>query len=286
MKIARTAEELRTVLASFQGSRGFVATMGYLHEGHLSLMRASVADNDHTVISIFVNPLQFGPTEDFEAYPRDEERDLSLAEDAGVDLAFIPSLEEMYPQGADTTVSVGRLAEVVEGAARPGHFDGVATVVTKLLNLVQPTKAYFGQKDAQQVAVIRQIVRDLSLPVQIIVRDTVREPDGLAQSSRNAYLRNADREKAPVLWRALRSGADELVRSKHPALAEKQMRATVEAVAGIELDYARVVDPDTFEAVSDGSRALLVIAARIGSTRLIDNLLIGSSEESTGAAGR
>lgn len=290
MKIARTVEELLAGLDSrSKHSLGFVPTMGYLHDGHLSLVHRAVADNDHTAISIFVNPLQFGPSEDFATYPRNEDRDLHLAEQAGVDVAFVPSVDAMYPKGSDTKVSVGRLGEVLEGAIRPGHFEGVATVVVKLFNMVQPKRAYFGQKDAQQVAVIRQVVRDLALPVEIVVGQTVREPDGLALSSRNSYLSAADRAKAPVLWQALQAGSEELQRSNDRALAEKQMRATIEAAGGVDLDYARAVYPDTFEPAAGGSRTLLVIAARIGSTRLIDNLLVGSSdvhnEELSGAAG-
>ncbi len=277
MKVARTREELRVALDALSGSLGLVPTMGYLHEGHLSLMRRSVVDNDHTAISIFVNPLQFGPNEDFASYPRDEERDLDLAQSVGVDLAFIPSVEVMYPEGADTIVSVGRLGEIVEGAARPGHFNGVATVVAKLFNLVRPTRAYFGQKDAQQVAVIRQVVRDLAIPVEIVVGPIVREPTGLALSSRNSYLTDDERERALVLYQALLAGAAELERSDDPMLAEKQMHEVIEAERGVVLDYARVVDPDTFEAATRRKR-LLVLAARVGSTRLIDNLLIEPSE--------
>ncbi|MDP9068484.1 MAG: pantoate--beta-alanine ligase [Actinomycetota bacterium] len=279
MKVARTETELRGAL---RGSRargrsiGFVPTMGALHPGHLSLVAAARAETDVVVLSIFVNPLQFGPSEDLAAYPRPEGRDLQLAEQAGVDVAFLPPVSEMYRPGRSTTLSLAGPAVVLEGAARPGHFDGVATVVAKLFNQVQPDRAYFGQKDAQQVAVIKAMVRDLSIPVEVVVCPTVREPDGLALSSRNAYLVGSERTAATVLWRALQAGSRAVEEGAAWEVAEKTMEQVVAGEAGVSLEYARAVDPETFEPAS-GRAALLVIAARVGRARLIDNLPIARS---------
>ncbi|MFN2525394.1 MAG: pantoate--beta-alanine ligase [Actinomycetota bacterium] len=277
MKIARTVVELRGLVArSGREGRivGFVPTMGALHEGHLSLIRAARSESDLVVLSIFVNPLQFGPTEDLHEYPRNEPGDLELAEIEKVDVVFLPSLSEMYPAGAETTVRTGRLGEVVEGAARPGHFDGVATVVTKLFNQVEPDKAYFGQKDAQQVAVVKRLVADLGFGIDVVVCPTVRESDGLAMSSRNAYLSEEERVRATVLWRALQRGRAAYQSGFDPDAVERAMAQVIASEEGVSVDYARVVDPETFESPSPGGPALLVIAARVGSTRLIDNLPI------------
>jgi len=277
MNLARSRDELDALLGPVraEGSRiGFVPTMGALHEGHLSLVHAARGSADVVVISIFVNPLQFGPSEDLASYPRDEARDLQLAEQAGADLVFIPSVSEMYPEGRSTTVSVGRLGTILEGADRPGHFDGVATVVAKLFNLVQPEVAFFGQKDAQQVAVIKKMVADLSYAVEIGVEPTVREPDGLALSSRNAYLSPDERPKTTAVYRALQAGAETLAEEGFEA-AEKNMWELLVA-DGLEPSYARVVNPVTFDAPAAGSEVLLVIAARIGNTRLIDNMLVST----------
>lgn len=275
MKVVRSRAELHGTLraARVEGSRiGFVPTMGALHEGHLSLVEVAREVADVVVMSIFVNPLQFGPNEDLASYPRDEDRDLRLAEGAGVDLVFVPSVEEMFPDGRSTTVSVGDLGNILEGADRPGHFDGVATVVAKLFNLVSPDVAIFGQKDAQQVAVIKKMVKDLSYAMEIVVAPTVRESDGLALSSRNAYLSADDRPRASALHRALRAGSETIAEEGFEA-AEKNMWELLVA-EGLEPSYARVVDPKTFGPPAEGSHVLLVIAARLGNTRLIDNMLV------------
>lgn len=277
MKVVRTEAELRADLDESRHSGrsiGFVPTMGALHEGHLSLLRRAREDCDAVVLSIFVNPLQFGPGEDLSAYPRTEAKDLNLADRVGVDLAFVPSVDEMFPPGRSTTVSVGKVSEPLEGAARPGHFDAVATVVAKLFNQVRPQRAYFGEKDAQQVAVIEAMVVDLAFPVDVVVCPTVREPDGVAMSSRNAYLSSDDRARARVLWRALQRGRAVLVDGAGAQEAEDAMEETVRAEAGVTLDYARAVDPRTFGPPEAGADVRLVIAARVGSARLIDNVLV------------
>jgi len=263
---------------------GLVPTMGALHAGHLSLVTAARAQCDLVVASIFVNPTQFGPNEDFTRYPRTFDTDCAQLESAGVDLLFAPSAETMYPSGNATFVDPGPIAERLDGASRPGHFRGVATIVTRLFSIIQPDHAYFGQKDAAQVAVLRQITRDLNLPVELVVCSTVREPDGLAMSSRNRYLSPAERLRARVLYRAL-SAARELAESGETR-ADTLRAAMLNALdlpdpspeAGaipIHLDYAAVVDPDTLLPLTDTSHgALLAIAAFVGSTRLIDNILL------------
>ena len=233
---------------------GLVPTMGALHDGHRALLRAARGESDRVVMSLFVNPTQFGPGEDFTAYPRDEAADRAVAAAEGVNEVFAPNVAEMYPDGFATTVSVGRLGERLEGAHRPGHFAGVATVVLKLLLRIRPDRAYFGQKDAQQLAVIRRMVADLDLPVEIRAVETVRAPDGLALSSRNAYLSEAERRRAPSLHRALLA--------RDPSLVEG------------EVDYLEVVDPETFCPADPRPGMLVVGAARFGSTRLIDNVRV------------
>jgi pantoate--beta-alanine ligase len=222
-----------------------------------------------------VNPLQFGPSEDLATYPRDEEHDLAQLRDAGVDVVFLPSAEEMYPPGATTTVTVGEIGDVLEGAVRPGHFAGVATVVVKLFNQVRPDVAWFGQKDAQQLVVIRRVVADLSLPVEIRACPTVRAPDGLALSSRNAYLDDHERGRATALYDALQQGAEVLRSEGNPAAAEKMMRDALTA-RGVDVDYAVVVDPDDLTPLDGPGAALLAVAGRVGTTRLIDNLVLSS----------
>lgn len=273
MEIVRTIDEIRTVRAGHDyGERcGFVPTMGAFHEGHLSLIRMARARSDVVIVSIFVNPTQFGPHEDFARYPRDEERDVALAASVGADVVFVPTVEEMYPEGAITTVSVAQLGTILEGEERPGHFDGVCTVVTKLFNIVRPETAYFGQKDAQQVAIIKKMVRDLDMDVDVAVGPTVREPDGLALSSRNAYLSTEERTRATALYDALRAGARAVERDGVD-VAEKVMWETL-VERGTEPRYARAVDPESFGPVEPGSPVLLVVAARVGATRLIDNLV-------------
>src|SRR5581483_929091 len=254
---------------------GFVPTMGFLHEGHLSLIDVARADGaEFIAVSIFVNPKQFGPSEDLSRYPRNEEGDRRLLEGKDVDLLFLPPVEVMYPAGSQTMVTVGGVAKPLEGERRPGHFDGVATVVLKLFNIVQCDVAAFGRKDAQQCAVIERMVRDLDVPVRLIFGETMREADGLAMSSRNSYLTKEERAIAPLLQRALRAGEDALRRGGSVADAERAMRS---ACSGVEIDYLSVVDPLTFEHPADLRRELLLAGAiRIGRTRLIDNIRIQS----------
>jgi pantoate--beta-alanine ligase len=256
---------------------GFVPTMGAFHEGHLSLIRRARTERDFVVVSIFVNPLQFGDPADLAAYPRYEERDLEQARGLGVDLVFAPRVEEMYPAGEpEATVDPGPVGERLEGASRPGHFQGVATVLTKLFHAVGPSAAYFGEKDAQQLAVVRRVVGDLSFPIEVIPCPTVRDPDGLAMSSRNARLSPEQREAAGCLFLAL-SEAAELARSgeREAARIVATMAREVGATPQARLDYAAVVDDDTFEELDTIDRpARAVVAARFGDVRLIDNLLL------------
>lgn len=280
MHITRTIAETRAALhtARVHGAViGFVPTMGFLHEGHLSLIRvARDAGATFIAVSIFVNPKQFGPNEDFARYPRDEERDAAMLEAAGVDLLFLPPVEAMYPPGATTTISVGGVTKPLEGERRPGHFDGVATVVAKLFNIVAPDVAAFGRKDAQQCAAIERMVGDLDMPVRLVFGETLREHDGLAMSSRNAYLSPDERTKAPVLHRALRAGEEAVTHGIHSVPdVEKLMHRVIEEEGGVEVDYLAVVDPLTFEAPADFHRdVLLAGAVRLGRTRLIDNVRI------------
>jgi pantoate--beta-alanine ligase len=254
---------------------GFVPTMGAFHEGHLSLMRSARAAVDVIVVSVFVNPLQFGPDDDFHRYPRDEERDLELARREGVDILFAPSaVEEMYPPGHSTTVGVGRLGEVLEGEVREGHFQGVCTVVAELFNIVEPDVAFFGQKDAQQVAVVKRMVADLFFGAEIVVCPTVREQDGLAMSSRNRYLDDGQRRHATCLIRALRAGRELIEGGAGIDVVEKEMWDVMRAEEGVDPDYARAVDPDTFDAPRPGGPIVLAVAGRVGPARLIDNLLL------------
>ena len=273
MRIARTIDEIDIA----RHPVGLVPTMGFLHDGHLSLIDAARdAGAEFVVVSIFVNPRQFGPSEDFERYPRDEARDRRLLEERNVDLLFLPPVDVMYPPGAVTTVTLAGVANPLEGGRRPGHFDGVATVVLKLFNIVQPDLAVFGRKDAQQCAVIDRMVRDLDVPVRLVFADTVREHDGLAMSSRNAYLTAEERKVAPALHRALRGGVEAVTHGIHDvAGVEHLMRKVMEQTPQIDVDYLVLVDPLTFEAPADFNRKLLVAGAvRIGRTRLIDNMVI------------
>lgn len=279
MRIVRTVAQLRETLTPARRAGrtiGLVPTMGAFHAGHRSLMERAVARCDVVVVSLFVNPTQFGPNEDLDAYPRDEERDARIAADAGVDVLFAPPVEEVYPPGFGTTVHVAGITEPLEGAHRPGHFDGVATVVTKLLNMAGPDVAYFGGKDAQQAAVIRQLVRDLDLPVRIEVCPTVREGDGLAMSSRNAYLGPTDRERAIALRRGL--DAAEAAAAAGERTAEAVLAAARAAMTAYEVEpeYLALVNPNTFAPVEriDDRDVLVLVAARVGPARLIDNTLI------------
>ena len=269
---------MRAALSEVRGKTvGFVPTMGFLHEGHLSLIgEVRKAGAGVVVVSIFVNPKQFGPSEDFSRYPRDEARDRTLLEGEGVDLLFLPPVEVMYPPGSQTTVSVADVAVPLEGERRPGHFDGVATVVLKLFHLVQPDVAAFGRKDAQQCAVIERMVRDLDLPVRLVFGETIREHDGLAKSSRNSYLSAEERAKAPALHRALRAGQEAITHGIHDVAGiEHLMRKMAEETPGVDVDYLAVVDPETFRPPVDFDRTLLLAGAvRIGRTRLIDNIRV------------
>jgi len=272
MKTVRTVAELREARALLPGHVGFVPTMGALHEGHASLVSAARAANRGVVVSVFVNPTQFGPHEDFSRYPRSEAADLALLESLGVDLAFLPSVDEMYPSGATTLVDVGPLGEVLEGEARPGHFRGVATIVTKLFDIVQPDRAYFGQKDGQQSVVVKRLVRDLGLPVEVVVCPTVREPDGLALSSRNRYLTRKERAQAPVLYRALQAASAAAKEGERSAdtLRSVMLNALAPATLG-KPDYVSIADADTLEELSVLDRpALASLAVRFPSARLID----------------
>ena len=276
MKIANTIAEVRAARPAF-ARLGLAPTMGFLHAGHLSLVERAKAECGAVAVSIFVNPTQFSPTEDFARYPRDLERDLDLLRGAGTDLVFTPQPSEIYPGGFATSVDVGPVSRRLEGASRPGHFAGVATVVAKLFSIVQPTRAYFGQKDAQQTVVIRRMARDLDLPVEVVVAPTVREPDGLALSSRNSYLRPEERAAAPVLYRALREAQDRFAGGERDAAA---LRGVIEAIIaeepGFAIDYVSVADPETLEELGTvAGPALASLAARIGKTRLIDNVILG-----------
>ncbi|MEK6742899.1 MAG: pantoate--beta-alanine ligase [Nitrospirota bacterium] len=255
---------------------GFVPTMGFLHEGHLSLMRRARQENDVVAASIFVNPTQFGPKEDLDRYPRDAEGDRKKCESTGVDILFTPAAAEMYSERPSVFVNVEGISDILEGAIRPGHFRGVATVVAKLFNIVKPCKAYFGQKDFQQCAVIKRMVAGLNLDVEVIVLPTVREADGLAMSSRNSYLDTEQRRKSACLYRALTAG-EELIKNgvREPETIKQKMRAVLVQEKGIEVDYVEVADPDRLTPLETAEgRMVLLVAARLGSTRLIDNLLI------------
>jgi pantoate--beta-alanine ligase len=282
MRTVRAVADLRGLLAPERraGHRiGLVPTMGSYHEGHLSLMRRARAQNDVVVVSLFVNPAQFGPAEDFEAYPRDEQRDARLAEAVGVDVLFAPPVEEVYPEGFATTVALGALTDTLEGdrAQRgPGHFEGVTTVVTKLLNMAAPDVAYFGQKDAQQARVLEQMVRDLDVPVRMRICPIVREADGLAMSSRNQYLDPAQRQQATILYRALEAIRQRIDAGERRAAPLAQLaKDMVAATPGARLDYAEIVAWETLQPVAElRGRVLIALAVFFGSTRLIDNLLL------------
>ena len=258
------------------GTVALVPTMGFFHDGHRSLMRAARAEADLVVVSLFVNPTQFGPDEDLDGYPRDLDGDATAATAEGVDVLFVPSVTEMYPDPPRTTVHVDGLTDRLCGASRPTHFDGVATVVTKLFSIVGPCRAYFGRKDAQQLAVIRRLVDDLNLPVAVIGCPLVREPDGLARSSRNAYLTPDERDAATVLWRALTAAADAIrAGERDGATLEAVAQSTIRSEPRVRLDYAQLVDAHTMHPVAqvDGE-LVLAVAAFVGRARLIDNLTI------------
>jgi pantoate--beta-alanine ligase len=255
---------------------GLVPTMGFLHEGHLSLIRRARRDCDVVVVSIFVNPTQFGPGEDLDRYPRDAEGDKRKCEAAGVNVLFMPKASGMYPDTPSVFVVVEGISDILEGAARPGHFRGVATVVSKLFHLVKPHKAFFGQKDYQQAAVVRRMVKGLNMDVDVVVLPTVREPDGLAMSSRNSYLSADERQKAAVIHRAL-SAAEQMAKAggKEPEKLRNKMLAVLSEVPGIEIDYVEIADPETLMPLASAKDSMaLLVAVRLGRTRLIDNLVI------------
>jgi len=281
MKVVEKIDALKRLRQQLAKPLGFVPTMGYFHEGHLALVRQARAENPSVVVSIFVNPTQFGPQEDFNSYPRDTQRDLALLEKEQVDIVFMPSVAEMYPPQFNSWVEVGKVTERLEGASRPGHFRGVTTVVAKLFNIVQPTKAYFGQKDAQQLVVIKKMVADLNMNLEIVAVPTVREPDGLAMSSRNTYLNPEERKVATVLYQALGLAQklwsegkrdNQTIRTQMIILISKEPLATIE--------YISIANPETLEELepfgSVNSPAIVSLAVRIGSTRLIDNVVLSS----------
>jgi len=274
MQVIETIEELRSWRSSASGTVGFVPTMGYLHEGHLALVHRARAENDRVAVSIFVNPRQFGPTEDFVRYPRDPQRDLALLDSAGVDVVFVPSVETMYPVGFTTTVDVGDLRERLEGRTRPGHFRGVATVVARLLNIVQPTRAYFGQKDAQQVAVVRRMVDDLAIDAGIVSVETVRDEDGLALSSRNIFLSIDERMAALSLSRGLFKARDRFeTGERNAARLSDLVRFELELQPLVRIDYISIADSSSLDELVEVDRpATLLVAAWVGDTRLIDNV--------------
>jgi len=280
MKVVNRISEYRKMRQQMACPVGFVPTMGYLHQGHLELVRRARAENQTVVVSIFVNPTQFGPKEDFASYPRDPERDLALLETEGTDVVFMPGAEEMYPEGFCAWVEVEKVTERLEGAYRTGHFRGVATVVAKLFNIVQPTRAYFGQKDAQQLIVIKKMASDLNLDLEVIAVPTVREIDGLAMSSRNVRLDPNERQAALVLWKAL-SLAQELWQDgeRDAERLRREMTLLIDAEPLASIDYVSVADPDTLEELSQvkGS-ALVSMAVGIGRTRLLDNVMLGGFE--------
>ena len=279
MRVLPKIADFQGVRAQLRGTLGFVPTMGYLHEGHLALVRRARGENDAVAASIFVNPSQFGPGEDFSAYPRDMDRDLSLLAAEGVDLVFTPSPEDVYPPGFDTWVEVGDMARRLEGEHRPGHFRGVATVVAKLFNVVRPGRAYFGQKDGQQVAVIRKMVSDLDMGIDIVVVPTVREPDGLALSSRNVYLTPAQREAAPVIYRSLCEAGRLWEEGERGAERLRlAVRRVLEQESLIErIDYVSVADASSLAEATDAIHqpVMVSVAAHMGRTRLIDNIMLG-----------
>ncbi len=269
-------DELRAARLSLKGTVGLVPTMGYLHEGHLSLIRRAKAECDHVAVSIFVNPTQFGANEDLSKYPRDLERDLSLIEPLGVDLVWNPTPEIMYPTGYQTWVEVEAMTRPLEGAMRPTHFKGVTTVVAKLFNAIQPHKAYFGQKDAQQVAVIRQMVWDLNFPLEVVVCPTMREADGLAMSSRNKYLEGEDRKAAIVLFQALNAAKEAYQGGERDAeMLRSRMKNVLEAEPRAQIQYVSCADYNTLEELEIvKGKALLSMAVLLGKTRLIDNFVL------------
>lgn len=281
MNIIRTITELQQITTNLKQSKksiGFVATMGYLHEGHETLMTAARDENDIVIASIFVNPLQFGPTEDFDSYPRDEERDISIAKKAGVDLLFIPEVEEMYPQKGLIEMKITERVNVLCGRSRPGHFDGVITVLTKLFHIVQADRTYFGLKDAQQVAVVDALITYFNFPVQLVGIPTIRESDGLAKSSRNIRLSVSEREEAKSLYQAIQRGQNLIVDGEdNPAMIVKEVKSILENKTSGKIDYVELLSYPELHQVDDTNQQLiLAVAVQFNEARLIDNLIIDS----------
>ena len=276
MQVAETIAEMKRLRSGLAEPVGFVPTMGYLHEGHISLVRHAREENASVAASIFVNPTQFGPTEDFEDYPRDTQRDLAMLEEAGTDVVFMPPVAEMYPEGFSSWVEVGKLTERLEGASRPTHFRGVTTICTKLFNIVEPTRAYFGQKDAQQALVIRRMVTDLAMNLEIVICPTVREPDGLAMSSRNTYLSPEQRQAAVSLNQALKLAEELWSQGERDAGHLRQVVTDhIRQQPLAEIEYVSIANIDTLEELKTISTpALLSLVVRFGKTRLLDNTVL------------
>jgi pantoate--beta-alanine ligase len=276
MQIIETVAEMKKVRESLKGPVGFVPTMGYLHEGHLTLVRRSRQANDHTIVSIFVNPTQFGPNEDFDRYPRDYPRDFAMLEKEKTDYIYLPTPAQMYPEGYNTWVEVNKVTDRLEGAIRPGHFRGVATVVNKLFNIIQPTRAYFGQKDAQQCVVINKMVTDLNINLEMIIVPTVREPDGLAMSSRNVYLSPEERQQAPVLYKSL--ALAQIIWSEGERDSAKIREAMLDLIKQASLgkiEYISIADALTLHELETAEPPVVIsMAVKFGKTRLIDNILL------------
>jgi pantoate--beta-alanine ligase len=276
MHIARTIAEMKALRMKSLGSVGFVPTMGYLHDGHLALVKQARAENSVVVASIFVNPTQFGPAEDFKTYPRNTDRDLAMLRKARTDIVFMPSAEEIYPEGFNSWVEVEKITDRLEGSCRPGHFKGVATVVAKLFNIVEPTRAYFGQKDAQQALVIKKMVSDLNMNLEVMVAPTVRESDGLAMSSRNVYLNPQERQAATVLFKALTLAQNLWEKGERNAETIRQeMTSLISKEPLAKIEYVSIANTETLEQLTKIDKsALASLAVRIGKTRLIDNMLL------------
>jgi pantoate--beta-alanine ligase len=277
MKTIETIPEMKAIRLKLKEPVGFIPTMGYLHEGHMSLVRKARAENKSVVVSIYVNPTQFGPKEDLSKYPRDLARDLAMLEKEGTDIVFFPSDKEMYPAGYDTWVTVDNLTKPLEGDSRPTHFRGVTTIVNKLFNIVQPDNSYFGQKDAQQALVLKKMAKDLNMNLNVIVCPTIREPDGLAMSSRNVYLTPEHRKAAPVLYKSLLLAKDLFaIGERNTAVILEQMITLIKKEPLVNIDYISITDAETLaELKTINKSALVSMAVRFGNTRLIDNIILG-----------
>jgi len=276
MKVIETITEVKKARYKLKGTVGLFPTLGYLHEGHLSLVRSSRQENDHTISSIFVNPTQFGPSEDFKNYPREFQRDLALLEEEGVEFVFMPSMKEMYPKGYNTWVDIEKVTERLEGAARPTHFRGVTTIVAKLFNILEPTRAYFGQKDAQQLFVIKKMVAELNMNIEVITCPTVREVDGLAMSSRNSYLNPEERKSASVLYQSLNLAKEMWSQGEKDAgKIRNKMEKLIHQHPLAIIDYISIADTETLEEMEKiKPPALVSLAVKIGKPRLLDNILL------------